>query len=58
MYRNKIFCLLFFFTGYLNLAAQSNKKFPNIIYIYADDMGYGELGCYEKKKIKNQLEIN
>ncbi len=24
---------------------------PNIIYIYADDMGYGELGCYGQQKI-------
>jgi len=28
------------------------KKLPNIIYIYADDMGYGELGCYGQQKIK------
>lgn len=25
---------------------------PNVIYIYADDMGYGELGSYGQKKIK------
>src|SRR5438270_11059613 len=25
---------------------------PNIIYIIADDRGYGELGCYGQKKIK------
>jgi len=30
----------------------SSKKLPNIIYIYADDLGYGELGCYGQKKIK------
>jgi len=29
-----------------------NGKSPNIIYIYADDMGYGELGCYGQQKIK------
>ena len=28
------------------------EKLPNIIYIYADDMGYGELGCYGQQKIK------
>jgi arylsulfatase A len=25
---------------------------PNVIYIYADDMGYGELGCYGQQKIR------
>ena len=27
-------------------------KQPNIIYILADDLGYGELGCYGQKKIE------
>jgi arylsulfatase A-like enzyme len=31
--------------------SKSNKK-PNIVFLLADDMGYGELGCYGQKEIK------
>ncbi|MFN8346562.1 MAG: arylsulfatase [Spirosomataceae bacterium] len=34
------------------LYAQKSTTKPNVIYIYADDLGYGELGCYGQKKIK------
>ena len=33
-------------------AQRSNNSKPNIIYIFADDLGYGELGCYGQQKIK------
>jgi len=29
-----------------------NSKQPNIIFIFADDLGFGDLGCYGNKKIK------
>src|SRR3954469_25414043 len=43
------------FTAALSLAlspifAQNQK--PNVIYIYADDLGYGDLGSYGATKIK------
>jgi arylsulfatase A-like enzyme len=30
----------------------ASQSKPNIIYILADDLGYGEIGCYGQKKIK------
>lgn len=31
---------------------QTEEKLPNIIYIYADDLGYGDIGCYGQQYIK------
>jgi arylsulfatase A len=33
------------------LPREESVKKPNIIYILADDLGYGELGCYGQEKI-------
>ena len=46
-----IFCLCILCSLCTFCFAQKTPK-PNIIYIYADDLGYGELGCYGQKKIK------
>ena len=35
----------------VSLTLLAQKK-PNVIYIYADDLGYGELGVYGQQKIK------
>ncbi|MFY7840911.1 MAG: sulfatase-like hydrolase/transferase, partial [Lacibacter sp.] len=33
-------------------AVIAQTKKPNIIFIFADDLGYGELGCYGQQKIE------
>lgn len=43
---------IFFVFGFLRLSISAQEK-PNIIYILADDLGYGDLSVYNKKsKIK------
>ena len=46
----KIIALIFFSFCISQIGFAQQK--PNIIYIYADDLGYGELGCYGQQKIK------
>jgi arylsulfatase A len=45
----KVGCFFLICCFFMSLFAQQK---PNIIYIYADDLGYGELGCYGQQKIK------
>ena len=37
---------LAFITSLLAFAAEPAKRPPNIVLLYADDIGWGDLGCY------------
>lgn len=53
MYTKQLFSLLCCGTAVCADAdAKQPPKKPNIIYIMADDLGYGDLGCYGQKMIK------
>ncbi|QDU80530.1 Arylsulfatase [Polystyrenella longa] len=52
---NNLLMLLSFWVSLIcapSLAVQASDRPPNIIFIMADDMGYGDLGCYGQKLIQ------
>ena len=49
---NKLFHLLFLFTLVLNISLFANKNRPNLVIIFADDQGYGDLSCFGSTEIK------
>ncbi len=52
MRRPFIFFLPFVLSIIANTSALADANKPNIIFILADDLGYGDLGCYGQKRIK------
>ena len=42
-FRKRLWCVLHVLAVGLNLRA---AQLPNIVFIYADDLGYGDVGCY------------
>ncbi len=52
MTKKKTALFLILIVGIILKSCSVDKTKPNIIFILADDLGYGELGCYGQTKIK------
>ncbi len=53
-YKLKVILLItLLFPAYLVVSAQDKSKAkPNIIFIFADDLGWGDLSCYGNNRVK------
>src|SRR5215213_6978509 len=53
MQNRRVFCALLIALAWLPAAAaHAADRKPNVVLIYADDLGYGDVGCYGATKLK------
>jgi N-acetylgalactosamine-6-sulfatase len=47
-----LFTLVVFLLGVISCSKTKDKEHPNILFIFADDWGFGDLGCYGHSEVK------
>ncbi|MEC7565493.1 MAG: sulfatase-like hydrolase/transferase, partial [Planctomycetota bacterium] len=53
--KTSLFCIFLFAFVTIGLQAREPTDQPNVIFIMADDLGYGYLGCYGQKVIQTPV---
>jgi len=53
--KTSLFCIFLFAFVTIGLQAREPTDQPNVIFIMADDLGYGDLGCYGQKVIQTPV---